>query len=139
MFRYLGALLALLCALNVVSSKGAEAKSRWGKDYLPNVELTTQEGQQVRFYDDVIRGKRVVISFIFTSCRDICPLITARMAQIYEQLGEAAGRDVHFVSISIDPVTDTPARLKDHADAFRSDPRWLFLTGKPENINIVRQ
>lgn len=116
----------------------ALAKSRWGKDYLPNVELVTQEGKTVRLYDDVFKGKIVVVGFIYTTCLDICPLITARMAQVYEQLGEAAGRDIHFVSISIDPVTDTPEKLKTHAEAFRSDPNWVFLTGDPKNIELVR-
>lgn len=120
------------------AAPAAEASSRWGKDYLPNVTLVTQEGKSVRFYDDVLAGKIVVISFIYATCRDICPLITARLAQVYESLGEAAGREIHFVSISIDPLNDTPAKLKQHADAFRSDQKWLFLTGTKVNIDLVR-
>lgn len=114
------------------------AEARWGKDYLPNVEVVKQDGKRVRFYDDVLKDKITVISFIYTTCRDICPLITARMAQVYEQLGAAAGRDVHFVSISIDPENDTPEKMKEHAEAFRSDPNWLFLTGEKANIDLVR-
>jgi protein SCO1/2 len=114
------------------------AEARRAAGYLPNVVLSTQDGQKVRFYDDVIKDKIVVFSFIYTSCMDICPLITARLAQVYAALGEAAGRDIYFVSISIDPKNDTPERLKRHADAFRSDPRWLFLTGPVADIDHVR-
>lgn len=125
------AMLTMPTALSAQSAK-------WGKSYLPNVELTTQDGQKVRFYDDVIKGKVVLINFIFTSCIDICPLVTARLADVYERLGEAAGRDFHFVTVSIDPVRDTPERMKRHADAFRTDKNWLFLTGKPEDVQQVR-
>lgn len=129
--------LALALLAGMLAPTHAQS-SRWGRTYLPNVELKTQDGQTVRFYDDVIKGKIVVISFIYTSCLDICPLITARLAQVYDALGEAAGRDFHFVSISIDPARDTPERLKRHAEAFRSDPRWLFLTGAPDAVRSVR-
>ncbi len=115
-----------------------KAGSRWGADYLPNVELVTERNERVRFYDDVIKGKIVVFSFIYTSCREICPLVTARMAQVYDRLGDAAGRDIHFVSISIDPENDTPERLKEHADTFRDDPAWIFLTGNKADIDLVR-
>ncbi|MBX9924940.1 MAG: SCO family protein [Hyphomicrobiaceae bacterium] len=128
-------LVACVCQVTPVAAQS----SRWGQTYLPNVELVTQDGEKVRFYDDVIKGKIVLISFIYTSCLDICPLITARLADAYERLGEAAGRDYVFVSISIDPARDTPERLKRHADAFRSDKRWVFLTGKPEDVLVVRR
>ncbi|MDZ4842974.1 MAG: SCO family protein [Hyphomicrobium aestuarii] len=131
---------AFVIALSVVifGTIPEPAEARRAADYLPNVVLSTQDGQKVRFYDDVIKDKIVVFSFIYTSCMDICPLITARLAQVYGELGDAAGRDVHFVSISIDPKNDTPERLKRHADAFRSDPRWLFLTGSVADIDAVR-
>lgn len=133
-------LLALMfaAALFWLSAAATASASRWGQGYLPNVELLTQDGKTVRFYDDVINDRVTVISFIYTTCRDICPLITARLAEVYERLGEAAGKDIQFVSISIDPENDTPERLKAHADAFRSDQRWLFLTGKPDNVKLVR-
>lgn len=120
------------------SGHGREgARHRWA-EYLPNVEVVAQTGQKLRFYDDAVKGKIVVLSFIYTSCLDICPLITARLAQVYDALGEAAGRDVHFISISIDPENDTPERLKRHAEAFTSDARWLFLTGSKADIDLIR-
>lgn len=136
--RVLPALLALTFALAAVGPTPAWAQvRRWDASYFPNVPVVTQDGVELKFYDDVIKGKLVVISFIFTSCRDICPLVTARLAQVREQLGEAQDRYT-FVSITIDPEHDGPAQLKAHADAFHVGPGWLFLTGKPEDIREIR-
>jgi protein SCO1/2 len=112
--------------------------SRWGKAYLPNANVVTQDGKTLRFYDDLIKEKVFVISFIYTSCRDICPLATSRLAELQEKLGDSMGRDVHFYSISIDPENDTPSRLKQYADTFGAGPGWLFLTGNLSDIQAIR-
>lgn len=131
------ALVALL-SLGPAARMACAADDVWGRDYLPDVPVVTQDGKTVKFYSDTIEGKLVVISFIYTTCRDICPLVTARMAELQDRLGDAFGRDVFFVSISIDPETDTPERMKSHAEAFNVKPGWLFLTGTRENIDIIR-
>lgn len=114
------------------------AAKRWGQDYLPNTKLVDQNGREVALYDDVLRGRIVVVSFIYTSCRNICPLVISRLAEVYEKL-EAAGRgNITFVSISIDPIPDTPEKLKSYADAFKISGDWRFLTGAPEDIDLVR-
>src|SRR5215467_8584961 len=74
----------------------------WGPSYFPNVPLTTQHGNTVRFYDDLLKGKKVVINFIYTRCGDSCPLETARLSQVARILGVRMGRDVFFYSISVD-------------------------------------
>src|SRR4030095_1078695 len=113
----------------------APSVKRPGADYFPNVELLTQDGRAVRFYDDLLKGKSVAIAFMFTSCQDVCPLETANMVQLRRQLGERAGKDIHLFSISIDPQTDTPAVLKEYAEKFGAD--WTFLTGKPDDIKLI--
>jgi protein SCO1/2 len=113
--------------------------SRWGADYFPNIELTTHEGKKVRFFDDLIKGKVVVINFIFTSCRKACPLETARLKKVQELLGDRVGKDVFMYSISIDPETDTPEVLADYVKRFRLDPGWYFLTGNREEIVLLRK
>ena len=92
---------------------------RWGKDYLPNLPVVDQDGKSYRFYDDLIKGKRVIINFFFTTCTDICPLTTARMAVLQEKLGDSVGRDVEMYSITIDPEHDSPPVLKRYAEANR--------------------
>jgi protein SCO1 len=116
-------------------SSPVAAANRWGANYFPNVPLTTQDGKTVRLYDDLIKGKSVAINFIFTDCNEVCPLETANLVQAYKLLGERAGRDIFFYSISIDPERDTPAVLKAYAAKFGA--KWLFLTGTPEDIRLV--
>jgi cytochrome oxidase Cu insertion factor (SCO1/SenC/PrrC family) len=112
----------------------------WGADYFPNVKLTDQDGKQHRFFDDLIKGKVVSINLIFTSCSSSCGLETARIAEVSRLLGDRLGKDVFFYSISIDPLNDTPAELKTYARKFGADvPGWRFLTGKPEDITLIRR
>jgi protein SCO1 len=111
--------------------------NRWGANYFPNRPVIDQNGRTLRFYDDVIKGKIVVISFIYTSCQDLCPLTTAKMAQLEDKLEGAVGRDLFFISMSVDPENDTPERMKAFADAFDAGPGWLFLTGKVADIRAI--
>jgi cytochrome oxidase Cu insertion factor (SCO1/SenC/PrrC family)/mono/diheme cytochrome c family protein len=111
--------------------------NRWGAGYFPNVPVVTQDGKTLRFYDDVIKGRRVLISFIYTNCPDICPLTTARIAQLEDKMGDEVGRDILFISLTVDPVRDTPARMKEFAEAFGAGHGWLFLTGTPADIKLV--
>ena len=138
---------AVLVALSVSAPPRAMAEerfstsapsARWGKEYLPNLPVIDQDGKQFSFYDDLIAGKNVVINFIFTTCTDICPLTTSRMAVVQEKLGDSVGRDVFMYSITIDPEHDRPEQLKTYAEAFRIGPGWRLLTGKPEDIALIR-
>jgi len=115
----------------------AGAASPWGADYFPNVPLITQDGTTVRFYDDLLKGKKVAINLIYTSCKDECPLETARLVQVQQLLGDRVGKDVFFYSISIDPTRDTPEMLKAYAEKFHVGPGWLFLTGNEDDIKLV--
>jgi protein SCO1/2 len=129
--------LALLAVVLSACQAGA-VELRWRDDYIPNVPVTTQDGRSLLFHDDVLKGKISIISFIYTSCRDICPVVTARLSQLEEKLGDAVGRDYFFVSISIDPENDTPAKLKDYGNAFSVGPSWVFLTGRQQDIDLIR-
>jgi protein SCO1/2 len=111
--------------------------NRWGANYFPNVTLVTQDGTPVRFYDDLLKDRQVAINVIYTSCKDECPLETARLVQLQQLLGDRMGKDIFFYSISIDPVHDTPEVLKAYAQKFGVGPGWLFLTGKPEDIKAA--
>ena len=114
-------------------------RDRWRANYFPNVPLTTMEGETVHFYDDLIKDKVVAINFIFTSCEDSCPAETARLKQVQKLLGDRVGRDIFIYSISIDPKNDTPEVLADYARKFDIGPGWLFLTGRDEDITILRK
>ena len=103
---------ALVGAVAMLSVGLAVADGPWGADYFPNVPLITQDWVTVRFYDDLLKGKKVAINLIYTSCKDECPLETARLVQVQQLLGDRVGKDFFFYSISIDPQWDTPAVLK---------------------------
>jgi protein SCO1/2 len=113
------------------------ARTRWGADYFPNVPLTTQNGTTVHLYDDLLKGKSVAINVIYTSCKDECPLETARLAQLQQLLGERMGKDIFFYSITIDPKRDKPEVLKAYAQKYGVGPGWLFLTGREEDIKLA--
>jgi len=128
------AVVALLLAMSGTSVPGpAQTGTPRNEQYFPDVQLTTQDGARVRFYD-LIKGKTVAIELIYTSCRFACPLETARLAQVQRRLGDRMGRDVFFYSISIDPEHDTPAVLKAFAETFHAGPGWTFLTGRRADI-----
>jgi protein SCO1/2 len=128
-----GAILVVAVVVGIWRSAGVHAQSRWGANYFPNVPLTTHNGDVVHFYD-LIKDKIVAIELMYTSCEYSCPLETARLAQVQRLLGERMGRDVFFYSISIDPAHDTPEVLKGYAKHYGAGPNWLFLTGKPKDI-----
>jgi protein SCO1 len=107
--------------------------------HFPNLTLRTQDDQQVRFYDDVVKGKVVLINFMFTTCTELCPLATASLAGFQQALGDHAGRDVFMISISVDPEHDTPAVLKEYAQRFHARPGWTFLTGKAPDIELIQR
>jgi len=134
-----GAAIFLTAILFVLASGStpAEASSRWGANYFPNVTLTTQDGKQVHFYDDLLKGKTVVIDMIYTHCVDACPLETARLVQVQKMLGDRVGKNIFFYSISIDPSHDTPKVLRDYAAKYHVGPGWTFLTGKKDDIDLV--
>jgi protein SCO1/2 len=121
------------------AAPAAPAGSEWGRSPFPNVELITQDGKKVRFYDDLIKGKVVAINLIYTTCKYYCPLETARLVQLQKLLGERMGKDVFFYSISIEPEHDTPQVLKDYAAKYHVGPGWLFLTGKEADIKLLSQ
>ncbi|HWW74484.1 MAG TPA: SCO family protein [Pyrinomonadaceae bacterium] len=106
---------------------------------IPDVELLDQDGRKVRFYTDLVKGKTVAVQFIFTTCTTICPPLGATFARVQKDLGERAGRDVQLISVSVDPATDTPERLKAWGEKFKAGPGWTLVTGaKPQVDELLR-
>ena len=113
----------------------AEAKAR---DYFSNVELVDQDGRSLKFYDEVLKDNIVVISFIFTNCQSACPLMTRNLTMIRDMLREDERQTINFVSISIDPLRDTPSAMKEFAQKHDADiDGWLWLTGQPDDVNYI--
>src|SRR5690242_17472420 len=100
------------------------------KMVIPDVEVLDQSGNALHFYRDLIKGKTVAINFIFTNCTTICPPLAATFARVQKELGDKVGKDVHFISISVDLLTDTPERLKVWGAKFNAGAGWTFVTGE---------
>jgi protein SCO1 len=126
--------IVLFMFLMCVASAAAQEPSAAAK-YFTDVELINQDGKKMRFYSDVLKGKTVVVNAFFTTCTSVCPPMNRNMEKMQEALGDRVGRDVFFVSITVDPEVDTPERLKDYAKKFHAGPGWIFLTGKKENLD----
>lgn len=108
-------------------------------DYFPNVVLRTHKNRAVRFYDDLIRGKIVMINFMYAHCERLCPRQTANLVAVQRILGDRVGRDIFMYSLTLKPEEDTPQVLNQYAESFGISPGWLFLTGKAEDIETLRR
>jgi protein SCO1 len=105
--------------------------------YFGDVKLVNQDGQEVRLYTDLMQGKTVVINAMFATCTGACPVMSGTMAKIQDHLGDRVGKDVRLISITVDPVNDTPAKLKEYANRFHAKPGWQLLTGSKENVEAA--
>ena len=102
---------------------------------IPDTPVYDQDGKRLRFYSDLVKGKTVAINFIFTTCTTICPPLTATFRKVQQELGARVGRDVQLISISVDPATDVPERLKSFSARFNAGPGWTFVTGDKQEID----
>lgn len=106
---------------------------------IPNVEVIDQNGRSLHFYDDLIRGRAVLLNFFFTSCSDTCPLVTQNLREVQDILGERMGKDIFMVSVTLQPELETPAILRDYAAQWQVRPGWSFVTGQPDDIELLRR
>ena len=105
---------------------------------IPNAPVLDQNGKQLNFYSDLIKGRTVAINFVFTTCTTICPPLTATFRRV-QQVAAARGLAVQLISVSVDPTTDTPERLRDFASKFKAESGWTFVTGDKAQIDSVLQ
>ena len=107
--------------------------------HLPNVEFRTQHNRRVKFYDDLVKDKKVLINFMYTECSGTCPRTTANLVKVQQMFGERMGRDVFFLSISLTPDRDTPEKLKAYAEEQGCGDGWYFLNGNMDDVDRVRR
>jgi protein SCO1/2 len=107
--------------------------------YFTNAQLRTHDGRTVRFYDDLLKGKLVVINMMYTSCSGICPANTASMKAVQQALGSRVGRDIFMYSLSLRPQFDSPQALRDYVRRYDIGPGWTFLTGVPAEVDAIRR
>lgn len=128
-------------ATNTNTAPPSERKTEtysFNSSKIPHARVIDQNGKQLNFYNDLIKGKSVAINFVFTTCTAICPSLTATFRKV-QQEARARGLDVQLISISVDPTVDTPERLNDFAKKFKVEPGWAFVTGDKSEIDSVLQ
>ena len=146
---FLGVVLLVVVALmsggrvvSAVQDKTWQIKTpreRLAERSFPNVTLTTHEGKRVKFYDDLLKDKIVLINFMYVKCQGTCPGTTANLLNVQKLLGKRVGKDIFMYSITLKPEEDTPERLAAYAKAYKVGPGWQFLTGDPKDVELLRQ
>lgn len=104
----------------------------------PNVRLVDQDGRELRFYDDVAKGRRVLVNVMYTICSGVCTPATRNLIEARKLLAED-GKDLNFVSISLTPLTDTPEALRAYKKQHGIGDDWTFLTGKVEEVEKLQR
>jgi len=143
-------LLAAAAAQPSSSLAGADVANERGKKapdvevrpvtvHLVEAELLDQDGNRVRFRSDVVKDRLVVIDVFYTTCPLVCPILSATFSDLQDLLGDRLGREVFLVSVSVDPATDIPPRLKEYARRWEAKPGWIFLTGARSDVDRVLQ
>lgn len=120
---------------NISASQGDEK----ARTYFTDTVLLSHTGEEMRFYSDLLEGRTVVISFMFTSCADACPLINASLQRVQERLKDRIGKDIYILSITVDPDVDSVRVMSDYRKKYKAMKGWLFLTGTAKNLDIVGQ
>jgi len=106
-------------------------------NYFTDVVLVNQNGEKMRFYTDLLQGKVVIINSFFATCPGSCLPMERNLEKMQQALGDRVGKDVHIISISVDPLVDTPASLKEYAKKLHARPGWYFLTGEKQNVDFA--
>jgi protein SCO1/2 len=115
------------------------ARERIRDEHFPNLLLTTHEGKRVRFYDDLLKDKIVLINFMYAKCEGVCPGITANLVKVQKLLGNRLGKDIFMYSFTLKPEHDTPGVLKEYAEAYKDGKGWSFVTGAPADMELLRR
>ena len=115
----------------------AAAQQSAAHKYFTDVQLVNQNGEKMRLYSDLLQGKVVIINSFFATCPGSCLPMNRNLEKIQAALGDRLGKDIHIISISVDPEVDTPASLKEYAKKLHAKPGWFFLTGSKENVDFA--
>jgi protein SCO1 len=135
--------IPLLTSAQTVGSgskfKTISSRERIRQRYFPNLSLTTHEGRTVRFYDDLVKDKIVIFNMFYAKCEGICSPVTRNLVRVQKLLGDRVGKDTFILSFSLKPKEDNVMALKHYAQMHKVKPGWLFLTGSPDDMELLRR
>jgi cytochrome oxidase Cu insertion factor (SCO1/SenC/PrrC family) len=119
------------------TEKGGTGSARSANIKVPDVVVLDQDNHPLNFYRDLVQGKTVAVNFIFTTCTTICPPLTANFASVQRKMLKRGEKNLHLISVSVDPESDTPAKLKAYAEMFKAQPGWTFVTGSRSQLEKI--
>src|SRR6185503_4824599 len=119
--------------------KQISSRERIRQRYFPNVVLTNQEGQKLKFYDDLVKDKIVIFNFFYAKCEGICSPITRNLVRLQQVLGNRVEKDIFMYSFTLKPKDDTPVAMKHYAEMHKVKPGWFFLTGAANDMETIRR
>ena len=131
------ALIALFFVFGLIQVHAQESAPSDAQKYFTDTVLINQDGEKMRFYSDLIKGKTVIIDSFFATCQGSCLPMNRNLEKVQEALGDRLGKDAYIISISVDPTVDTPPLLKAYSKKLNARPGWYFLTGDKANVDFV--
>lgn len=137
-FLRLGA-MALAGGFGSAQFIGPVRPARSASTIIPDLPVLAQDGIRYRFYTDLIQNRVVLLSVFFMSCGNTCPLVTQNLREVQDLLGVRMGRDIFMISISLQPELETAETLRDYAESWDVRPGWSFVTGRPDDIGLLRR
>ena len=133
----LTALIALFFVFGLIQVHAQEPEPSAAQKYFTDTVLINQDGEKMRFYSDLLKGKTVIIDSFFATCQGSCLPMNRNLEKVQEALGDRLGKDAYILSISVDPTVDTPPALKAYSKKLNARPGWYFLTGDKANVDFV--
>lgn len=121
-----------------VPAKTETSLDEKNRRYFTDLKVITHEGENLRFYTDILKDKMVVIGFFYINCPTAQPPLMT-FFRLQKKLGDRLGRDTMLLTISVDPENDTPEAIKEYSEKFNPQKGWLFLTGNENNMNVINR
>jgi len=129
--------LAFLFIFGAANAQAQEAQPSAAEKYFTDTVLINQNGEKMRLYSDLLKGKTVIIDSFFATCQGSCLPMSRNLAKLQDALGDRLGKDAVIISISVDPTVDTPPALKAYAKKLNARPGWYFMTGDKQNVDFA--
>ena len=130
-------LIALFFVFGLIQVHAQEPQPSEAQKYFTDNVLINQDGEKMRFYSDLVKGKTVIIDSFFATCQGSCLPMNRNLEKVQEALGDRLGKDAYILSISVDPTVDTPPALKAYAKKLNARPGWYFLTGEKASVDFI--
>lgn len=127
----------LFLLLGAVPAAAQQPEQSPAAKYFTDTVLINQDGEKMRLYSDLLKGKTIIINSFFATCKGSCLPLTRNLEKVQDALGDRLGKDARIISISVDPTVDTPAALKAYAKKLNARPGWYFMTGDKETVDFA--